>query len=35
MNCNANPLPCTAKESEEEPLRIVGHPAELCCILFN
>jgi len=35
MNCDANPLLCTAKESQEDPLRIVGHPAELDCIVFS
>jgi hypothetical protein len=32
MNCDAKSLPFTAKESEEDPLRIVVHPAELTAL---
>ena len=35
MNCDANPLLYAAKEKEEDPMRIVGHPTELHCILFS
>ena len=35
MNCNANPAPLTAKESEEDPVRIVGHPPEHDYVLVN